>query len=228
MPCDEPFTAYGLEGCVSEVGGYSVKFFPPADTTPAAHLAVYFHGDTAADWDDGWPFPAMVQWAQAHDTVVIAPKATTDYGDGLPAWGAAQAPDAEAVAATILAFVDGYGAPPQSLLVWSTSGGSWFLSSSFIELAGGQMQGAFAMSCGGSQFWNPYAWDATAAQPRERFALLWNYGSLDFLAEYAQMTHDKFEADGFAVDMLVHDGAMHCQHPIDEPTIAFWEAALGL
>ena len=73
----------------------------------------------------------------------------------------------------------------------------------------------------------PIAWarpSHAAAMPRDRIKLLFNYGSEDFLLPGEEASVKKFMADGFDVTSRVHQGSQHCDHPIAEPSLAFWEA----
>lgn len=222
IECTEPFTYQGLDGCVATVEGIEIKFFPLAPGVPVEHLAVYFHGDTAPEWYDNWAFPAIVGWAEPRNILTLAVLSPTIGDSGLPEWGEAQPPQAEAVATAIEAFADAYAAPHQEIFYWSTSGGSWFFTSSYIPVAGGRLPGWFAVSCGGSGFTFPFAWDQTNATLRDQIAIFLNYGSLDFLADLADQSMMEYQGMGFGVERLIHDGAEHCAHPIDEPTLEFW------
>lgn len=222
IECAEPFTYQGLDGCVATVEGIQIKFFPLPPGVPVEHLAVYFHGDTAPEWFDNWAFPAIVDWAEPQGILTLAVLSPMLGGSGLPEWGEAQPPDAEAVATAIEAFADAYAAPHEDIFYWSTSGGSWFFTSSYIPVAGGRLPGWFAINCGGSGFEYPFVWDQTNAALRDRIAMFLNYGSEDFLADPADQSMMSYQGMGFAVDRMIHEGATHCAHPIDEPTLAFW------
>jgi hypothetical protein len=220
--CGEPFTYEGLDGCVATVEGIQIKFFPLPPGEPVEHLAVYFHGDTAPEWYDNWAFPAIVDWAEPQGILTLGVLSPRIGDSGLPEWGEAQPEDAEAVTAAIEAFADAYAAPREEIFYWSTSGGSWFFTSSYIAVAGARLPGWFAINCGGSGFAFPFAWDPADATLRARIAMFLNYGSEDFLADLADQSYLDFQSLGFSVDRLIHDGAMHCDHPIDQPTLDFW------
>jgi hypothetical protein len=222
IECTEPFTYQGLDGCVATVEGIQIKFFPLPPGEPVEHLAVYFHGDTAPEWYDNWAFPQIVGWAEPRGILTLAVLSPMLGDSGLPEWGEAQPPDAEAVATAIEAFADAYGAPREEIFYWSTSGGSWFFTSSYIPVAGGRLPGWFAINCGGSGFEFPFMWDQTNAALRERIAMFLNYGSEDFLADLADQSLIDYQGMGLSVDRMIHDGAMHCDHPIDQPTLDFW------
>jgi len=222
IACSEPFMYQGLVGCVATVEGIQIKFFPLPPGQSVEHLAVYFHGDTAPGWYDNWAFPSIVDWAEPRGILTLGVLSPMSGGSGLPEWGEAQPPDAEAVATAIEAFADAYAAPREEIYYWSTSGGSWFFTSSYIPVAGGRLPGWFAINCGASGFTYPFEWDNTNAALRDRISMFFNYGTEDFLADFADESFAEFQGLGFEVDRLIHEGAQHCDHPIDGPTLEFW------
>lgn len=222
IECEEPFTYQGLEGCVATVEGIQIKFFPLPEGETVEHIAVYFHGDTAPGWYENWAFPSVVDWAEPKGILTLGVLSPMLGGSGLPEWGESQPPDAEAVATAIEAFADAYAAPREEIFYWSTSGGSWFFTSSYVPVAGHRLPGWFAISCGGSGFSYPFEWDNTDATLRDRISLFFNYGTEDFLADPTDDSFAEYGALGFEVDRLVHEGATHCAHPIDEPTLEYW------
>ncbi len=222
IDCAEPFTYQGLEGCVATVEGIQIKFFPLPPGQVVEHLAIYFHGDTAPGWYDNWAFPEVVAWAEPRNILTLGVLSPMLGGSGLPEFGEAQPPDAEAVAAAIEVFADAYAAPREEIFYWSTSGGSWFFTSSYIPVAAGRLPGWFAISCGGSGFSYPYSWDNTDAMLRDRVSMFLNYGTEDFLADFADESFMEYQGLGFEIDRLIHRGATHCDHPINQPTLDFW------
>jgi hypothetical protein len=230
IACDESFRTGQndeLRGCITAVGDIRVKYFPLKEGRSVARLAVFLHGDTAGDWTSNYGFWEIVPWALARDVLVIGPLSPVGYDEDppdMPSYGSAGPAVAAPVAEAIEAFATSFGTRTDDLLYWTVSGGSWFLTSSFLPLMGGRLQGLFAVSCGASEWFVDYAWDHEAATPRDRIKLLFNYGSEDFLLPGEQASVDKFKADGFHVTSQVHRGSAHCDHPIAQPSIAFWEA----
>ncbi|MCH9686877.1 MAG: hypothetical protein K0V04_35915 [Deltaproteobacteria bacterium] len=222
IDCAEPFNYQGLDGCVATVEGIQIKFFPLAEGETVEHLAIYFHGDTAPGWYDNWAFPEIVGWAEPRNILTLGVLSPMIGGSGLPEFGEAQPPDAEAVALAIETFADAYNAPREEIFYWSTSGGSWFFTSSYIPVAGGRLPGWFAISCGASGFSYPWSWDNTDAMLRDRVSMFLNYGTEDFLAGFAEESYVEYQGLGFEIERLIHDGATHCAHPINQPTIDFW------
>jgi hypothetical protein len=108
-------------------------------------------------------------------------------------------------------------------LYWATSGGSWFFSASFIAHVGNRIPGVFVANCGGAGFSFGWSWDPmTDTTTRDQIPIYFNYGTEDFLAPGIIDSIAEYETLGFEVDSLVHQGAMHCDHPIDGPTVEFW------
>ena len=225
VACDQSFEHEGYTGCLTEVGGLEIKFFPLPECTPVQRLVVFFHGDTGVDWFENWGFrPEILDWAYPQDMLVLGVKSPAAYpGDTEPSYGAAQPADADVVTQSIEYFRDQYGVTADQTLYWGVSGGSWFFTSSFIAVAGARMPGIFVANCGGSGGSFGWAWDpATDTASRELDALLLNYGDQDFLAPNAAASYQEFLGMGFATEQIVYPGATHCDHPISEPTIDFW------
>lgn len=231
VDCEQSFTDTdtSLPGCIAEVGGITFKFLPLASGKAVKRLAVYMHADTAVDWNSDSLFSGVAAWMAARDILVTAPLSPVAY-DGDPpssrSFGAAQNSDARKVGAALESFAAAFDAPTNHILYYSMSGGSWFLTSSFIPLMGGRLPGLFAMSCGASEFWADYAWDEKAASPRDQIKLFFNYGTADFLLAGEEGSVAKYKGDGFTVTEKTYPGAQHCEHPVIEPTLTFWEANL--
>jgi hypothetical protein len=231
VPCSQPFETEGsdLSGCIAEVAGVTMKFFPLAAQVPVERVAVYLHGDGAVDWEGWYPFLAeTVEWCKARNILVVAPLSPVAYDEDPPemrSFGAAFDDQAEQVGGALEQFLDAYAAPHTGLLYWSMSGGSWFATSSFLPLFGERLPGAYALSCGASEFWFDYAWDI-AGSARSQNQLLFNYGTEDFLKPGELASAQKFEGDGFRVSVKTHPSAQHCAHPVHAPTVEFWLGAL--
>lgn len=231
LKCDQTFTDEDTKrpGCITDVGGITFKLLPLAAGKTVKGLAVYFHEDTAAEWQTDALFSGVAAWMESRDIIVAAPLSPVAYDDDPPStrsFGAAQDSDAQKVGTAIETFAAAYGAPTTHVLYYSMSGGSWFLTRSFIPLLGGSLPGLFALSCGASDSWSDYAWNEKAASPRDQIKILFNYGTADFLLDSEESSFAKYMADGFRVSKNTYPGAEHCVHPVVEPTLAFWGANL--
>lgn len=225
LPCGTEFSYGGRVGCETVVEGIEVKFFPPPAGERVERLAIYFHGDGAFDYMDNWAFsPEIFAWTDPRDTMVVGVLSPAFYEDGTVAFGAAQ-PDHAAMVATAIEAMLAAWQPTHAdqTMYWGTSGGSWFFASSFVAHVGQRVPGVFVANCGGSGGSFGWSWDPmTDTATRDAIPLYFNYGTLDFLAPNIEGSITEYEGLGFAVDSLVHDGAMHCDHPIDGPTVEFW------
>ena len=225
IACGESFQHEGRQGCHTTVEGIDVKFFPPPEGEAVERLAVFFHGDGAADYLENWGFPPdILAWTEARHTMVVGVLSPASYEDNTIAFGAAQPEHADAVATTLEAFIAAYEPVyADATLYWGISGGSWHFSSSFIPHVAHRVPGVFVANCGGSGLSFGWAWDpGKDTVMRDKIPIYFNYGSKDFLAPNIADSIVEYEDLGFTVDSLVHDGAGHCMHPISGPTIDFW------
>jgi hypothetical protein len=215
--------------CVARVEGITVQYFVRQGTTLGAvrspRVAIYFHGDTepsywtdTVQWDyaDQWkPMP----WALAQGYAVVAPIAPK-YGPGLEKWGASHK-FTKATGRALRKFQRAVGA--SSAMYWSTSGGSVYLTRSYIPFVGHLLPGPMVLNCGGDipRFgtrWNPRKRKAA----RAKLDLFFNQGSRDFLKPYTRKARSYYRAKGFTTKMRTWSGAQHCAHPMGSPTISWF------
>jgi len=225
LPCGTEFSVSGHTGCETVVDGIGVKFFPLPPGERVDRLAIYFHGDGALDYMDGWAFsPEIFAWTDPRNTMVVGVLSPAFYEDGTVAFGAAQPEHAAMVATAIETMLTAWEPTyADQTMYWATSGGSWFFASSFIAHVGQRIPGVFVANCGGSGGSFGWSWDPmTDAATRDMIPIYFNYGTEDFLAPNIEGSIAEYEGLGFEVDALVHQGAMHCDHPIDGPTVEFW------
>lgn len=225
LPCGTEFSVSGHSGCETVVDGIGVKFFPLPPGEHVERLAIYFHGDGAFDYMDGWAFsPDIFAWTDPRNTMVVGVLSPAFYEDGTVAFGAAQPEHAAMVATAIETMLTAWEPTyADQTMYWATSGGSWFFASSFIAHVGQRIPGVFVANCGGSGGSFGWSWDPmTDAATRDMMPIYFNYGTEDFLAPSIEGSIAEYDGLGFEVDSLVHQGAMHCDHPIDGPTIEFW------
>lgn len=229
IACGTAFEHWGLRGCHTEVEGLDTKFFPLHDGRRPERLALYFHGDGAREFYENWGFDyTILDWAQRNDTMVVGFVSPRTYDNGMPSWGIGDHALADRAEATIEAFLANFGVGSRRSLYWSASGGSWYLAGYFIPLKGDTLPGVFAISCGGAYPWDDtWTWSPeTDTTSRAQNEILFNFGSEDFLADGAYAAERRYRERGFSTELLVHDGAEHCRHPIPEPTVEFWARKL--
>jgi hypothetical protein len=207
----------------------------PFDAVRAPVVAVYFHADNQADsltGDQGLINIVSDQtaaWALARGYAVVMPIAP--HSDP-PAWGATSplydSYTASVVGRVIRALESSFGATRAAY--WGASGGSWFIGGTYLIDGIHLAPGPVAANCGGygpmpSRYW---AW-SPAKQPtiRAQIPILFNYGSEDFLAPYAQAGYQGYGALGFVTAQRVWPGAGHCAIDIDGPTIEWFEQQLS-
>ena len=215
--------------CIAKVDGVTVHYFVRQGTTLGAirspRTAIYFHGDTEPsywtdtvqfDYADQWkPMP----WALSRGYLVVAPIAPK-FGPGLEKWGASHK-YTKATGRALRKFQRAVGA--SSAMYWSTSGGSVYLTRSYIPFVGHLLPGPMALSCGGDvpafgTRWNPRKKKAA----RAKLDLFFNHGSRDFLVSYTRKARSYYRAKGFTTKMRTWKGAPHCAHPIGAPTISWF------
>ncbi|RYZ55451.1 MAG: hypothetical protein EOP07_14185 [Proteobacteria bacterium] len=213
--------------CEATVQGIKVKFVPLAEGVKVSRLAFYLHGDTAADWKNPFVVAPFVEWAASKQILLVMPLSTARYEDdkeGDQSYGAAQPEDAEKLAKLVGEFVAAYKTPSDNLLYFGTSGGPWFMASSYIPVVGGRYPGLFALSCGASTFWQKALWSYKDSSIRSKIKIFFNYGDKDFLLSGEEKSYAYYETQGFVVSKKVYPGATHCNHDVTNATIAFWEA----
>lgn len=205
-------------------------------------LAVYFHAD---DEPVGWGGVAgataqilnpTTQWALQRGYAVVFP--ISPNGDK-PEWGATD-PNHDwriglEVGRAMKAFESTFAATRAAY--WGASGGSWFITGTFIPAGIQLAPGPVAANCGADSPFSPPkskpAWTnippyetwmwLPSAHPslRARIPILYNYGTQDFLLDIIQYSHQKYAGLGFPTAAQIWPGAMHCGHDIAGPTIAW-------
>ena len=228
LPCDTSFRYQRVQGCQSNIDGVDVKYFPVRENRVVHGLAVYLHQDEADDWYSNWAFDVIASWALSKDIMIVAPLAPSLYEDGTHGYGAAGTEDTvNAIGPLLTKFKKTY-APTKPTLFWGRSGGSWFMTTWLIPSYGDRLPGLYVPSCGGDvSIPSAWAWDpARAPEARDATFIFFNYGDQDFLAPYIAQAITEYESKGFHTASKVHNGAEHCVHDIDEPTIEFWSQHL--
>jgi hypothetical protein len=218
VPCDKPFTAGSSKGCETTLEGMRVKFFPLAKGDRPTHLAIYFHGDTANDFDANY-FDGIVEWARPKKILVFAARSIAETSSPGEApwvvWWGADAAQTAGMGRIVQRFADGYGAPSENILYWGASGGSIYLTAKWLPAMGGKYPGVMVNNCGGSEPRIKAAWDYASATLRDKVAIYFNYGSSDFLAEDVDAAFTFFTTENFKAERLIHPGLDHCNLGID-------------
>jgi hypothetical protein len=221
--CDKPFVISGHRACNASVRGIDFQYFPLDEGQSPSRLAAYFHGDTARELGEmGFGWSQIVPWAKSRNILIIAPRAP----NAQMAYGQLGPEAADSIAWAIEAFVIVNKILSDNLLYWSASGGSWYITYAWIPLIDARLPGIYALSCGGAGLSVPYEWNVAAESPRNKIKLFLNYGTKDFLADRIETSYQGFQRLNFDVTRKIYDGATHCAHPIESPTIDFFSSNL--
>ena len=183
--------------CVAGVGGVEMKIVEPeALGAGPLRLAVYLHGDGAGPYTSGLALRKLAPWTTKHGVLLAAARAPNACAWWLePSYTTCDAatpiPDsaidtggenAAALKAAIDALRAGWDLADSPALFGGSSGGSIFLSASFLPLFGDQLPGAWALSCGGDAPWaGGLAWDGKNPALVGANKLFFTYGDKDFV-----------------------------------------------
>ncbi|WP_434385043.1 hypothetical protein [Melittangium boletus] len=186
--------------CVAEVAGVELKIFEPVAASPEAplHLAVYLHGDGARTYTNDTAPRAHAPWAATHGTLYIAARAL----NGCAWWTRPsltsctdEAPPSErdlegAGAAALVKVIEEVRAGwdilnDAPLLLGGSSGGSVFLTASFLPRYGQRYPAVYALACGGEASWTgALAWNPAQPGALGPTKLVYTYGTKDdYLAD---------------------------------------------
>jgi len=234
-----PFTSNGTVSVngvsysygVATVAGVELKIVEPdAGAATPLRLALYFHGDGAGPYSSGLAIKKHAPWTSSHRVLYVAARAPNACAWWLaPGYttcdGTTPVPDnaidrngenAAAVNAVVQALRAGWDIADSPVLYGGSSGGSIFLSASFLPLYGDKYPGVYALSCGGDEPWDgKLAWDATNPARLGATSLFFTYGDKDFVAPDVQQAIAFYKAQGVPADEkvipeTVAAGTSHC------------------
>jgi hypothetical protein len=236
LSCDETGdVGNGRSYCQAHLGTVDVRFIEPAGGSGPLRLGLYLHGDGAAASESGSALRVLTSWADAHHALIAAVLAPNGC-----AWWQAPSHDCgsssvevdtghenaaaldEALRALRAAY-DIYDAP---VFYYGSSGGSIFLTASFIPRYGDQYPGAFSLACGGEPPWDgSLAWDPS--DPRGS-KLYFTYNENEMLRDDIESTISYYEGIGFPVDAdVVPAGDWdHCAFDAHGRAAEVWTAYL--
>jgi hypothetical protein len=159
-------------------------------------LAVYLHGDGAGPYTSGLALRKLVPWTTKHRVLFVAARAPNACAWWLaPSYtvcdGVTPVPssavdtggeNAAALKVVLDALRGGWDLADSPVLFGGSSGGSIFLSASFLPLFGDKYPGAYALSCGGDDPWaGSLAWDGKDPARVGATKLFFTYGDKDFV-----------------------------------------------
>lgn len=221
IACASTRNASGRTVCVSSAGGSEFRFVAPPSGTTSLGLLVYVHGDGARAYASDGALKALLPWADAHNAIavaVLAPNACAWWQKPSQvncSEGAAPDPDttgvnADALKAVLDTFRARYDVVLDQTFFYGASGGSIFLTQSFLRRYGDAYPGAYALNCGGAKPTLPFTWDAGEASRRGSTKLFFTYGDKDFLKSEIEIAVPFFQATGFPIDTRIVPNAEHC------------------
>ncbi|MFO0593461.1 MAG: hypothetical protein U0441_38320 [Polyangiaceae bacterium] len=205
--------------CVAKAGSVEMKIVEPAaGGTGPLHLAVYLHGDGAGPYSSDFDLRKLAPWTTAHHVLLVSALAPNACAWWLsPSYttcdGSTPVPDsaidtggenADALKAAIDALRGGFDIADNPVLFGGSSGGSIFLTASFLPLYGDKYPGAWALSCGGdAPFAGSLAWDGMNAALVSANSLFFTYGDKDFVVPDVLQSIEFYKGLSFSTDVKV-------------------------
>jgi len=230
----------GRSYCVQAFGGAELKLAEPADVASGEplRLALYLHGDGAGAHRSDSAMKSLLAWADAHHALigsVLSPNrcawwqvpTQTDCSEQAAAVPDTTGKNADALRAVIDAIRAAYDVTDGPTFYYGSSGGSIFLSRSFLRRFGDRYPGVFALNCGGAKNDLPFDWNAASATTRGGTRLSFTYGDQDYLQPEIEEAVGHYRGVGFAIDTKVIPGAAHCAFDGHGRAAEVWSAFLG-
>jgi hypothetical protein len=208
----------GRTYCVANVGGSEVKLAEPSAGAGPLRLVAYLHGDGAGAHKSDSAMKALLPFSDAHHAIVLSVLSPNKC-----AWwqaptqtncSAAAVPDNAGVNGdtfrdVLEAVRAGYDVSNDVAYYYGSSGGSIFLSITFMPKYGDKFPGIYALNCGGDAPSRMLPW-ALDASKRAGTKLFFTYGDQDFLKMDIEQAIPFFRGLSFPVDQKVIPGATHC------------------
>jgi len=205
--------------CVAKAGSVEMKIVEPqGGGSGPLHLALYLHGDGAGPYASDLDLRKLAPWTSAHNVLLVAALAPNACAWWLkPSYTTCDAntpvpndavdtggENAAALKAAIDALRAGWDIADDPVLFGGSSGGSIFLSASFLPLFGDKFPGAWALSCGGdAPFSGDLAWDAKDPALAAANKLFFTYGDKDFVVPDVQQSIDFYQGLSIPTDVKV-------------------------
>lgn len=217
--------------CVAKAGSVEMKIVEPqSGGAGPLHLAVYLHGDGAGPYGSHLDLRKLAPWTTTHNVLLVAALAPNACAWWLaPSYTTCDAttpvPDsaidtggenAAALKAAIEALRAGWDIADSPVLFGGSSGGSIFLSASFLPLFGDRFPGAWALSCGGDAPWaGGLSWDGKDPSQVGANKLFFTYGDKDFVVPDVLQSIGFYQGASIPTDVkvipeAVASGSSHC------------------
>lgn len=221
ITCTSTATVAGRRLCVASAGGAEFRFIEPPAAPGPMRLVVYTHGDGARAYASDSAIKALLPWADAHHGLTIAvlapnkcawwqvPSQTDCSTTATPVSDDAGV-NADALKAVLDLFRAKYNVALTQNYFYGASGGSIFLTKSFLRKFGDVYPGAYALNCGGERTALPFTWNNADAALRGVTKLYFTYGDMDFLKPDIELAIPFFMTAGFPTDQKIIANAQHC------------------
>ena len=213
-----------------------MKVAEPSGGTGPMKLALYLHGDGAGAYKSDGAMKALLPWADANHALVVSVLSPnrcawwqlptqTDCSDTAPPQEDVEGVNADALKATIDAVRAAYDVGNGPVFYYGSSGGSIFLTRSFLRRFGDAYPGIFALNCGGTKADLPFSWDVAGGGGPTK--LVYTYGDQDYLKPEIEAAIPFYAALGFPSDSKVIPGAEHCAFDGHARAVEVWSAFLA-
>lgn len=226
----------GRDVCFATVSGVELGVLVPARPGARFTLGLYLHGDGARAHTGGSVFDGLADVAARRDVLVVSALAPNGCS-----WWQTPAHDcassrtdrdrADENAAHLVEALEALRAAydlANDVAYYGSSGGSIFLTSSFLPLHAGRFPGVAAVNCGGEAAApERFAWEVTNAAARGSLSLRFTYGDADHLARDAHGAFVAYGALGVPVAEDVLPGVGHCAFDQHAVAARVWDAALA-
>ncbi|WP_426734688.1 hypothetical protein [Myxococcus faecalis] len=211
--------------CVTQVAGAELKIIEPrVGIVPAPmRLAVYLHGDGARAHTGDTAPRLQAPWAYDNDTLYVSvlapnkcawwtkPSVTNCAVEGTEADRDLAGDNAATLVEVLDALRKGWNIINEPILFGGSSGGSVFLTASFLPRYGDRYRGVYALGCGGEAPWGgKLDWDSTRPELRGSTRLIYAYGDKDEYLTDIQASLTAFRGYAFPLEEKVVAGATHC------------------
>jgi hypothetical protein len=219
--CESTRTVSGRSVCVANAMGSEFRLVQSAKPVGPQRLVVYVHGDGARAYENDGAIKALLPWSDAHQALTVAVRSPnkcawwqkasqTDCSASAPSVPDAMGANADVLKAVLDLVRTRYDVALGPTFFYGSSGGSIFLSYSFLRRFGHVYPGAYALNCGASKPSAPFAWDTQDRMLRDPTKLYFTYGDMDFLKPDIEKAIPFFQMAGFSVDQKVIPNADHC------------------
>lgn len=228
----------GRSYCLATIGGAETKLAAPSAGTGPLKLALYLHGDGAGAYKSDSAMKALLPWADANHALVVSVLSPnrcawwqlptqTDCSETAAPQEDAEGVNADALKAVIDAIRAAYDVTNGPVFYYGSSGGSIFLTRSFLRRFGDQYPGAFALNCGGTKADRDFGWNVADAAKRATTRLFYTYGDQDYLKTEIETAIPFYEGLGFPSDTKIVPGAEHCAFDGHARAVEVWNQYLA-